>query len=235
MNFFLDKKGVIARILSTIPTFLIIVLIMGFFLVVVGFFSLLRGANVPAFIEGVDVGSYGDYGADVLFDVVEIEQERAMLLDVLIRDSLYREEEKYLYEKIKIGGFNNAEEESAAKEKIHDISRYGINLREGIKRLLEIKREGCFIVFFEKGKPVLSNLQSSRDIYFVVSNSKIANGNVEELEAYYDAGLLKGVSLDINSVLNDEKNFKFYMQYYFGKCYSYNELQKLIKDRRENG
>ncbi len=229
MNFFRDKRGIIARILSTIPTFFIIVLIMGFFLIVTGFFSLLRGANAPAFIEGVDA-----YDADngVLFDVVEIDGERFMLLDGLIKDSLYRDGEKDIRERIKVGGFSNAEEESSAKEKINDISRYGINLRESIKRLLEIKREGCFISFFEKGKPVLSNLRSSRDIYFVVNNGKVDNGNIGELEAYYDAGLLIEKKLFVH---DKGKNIEFYMRFYYGRCYNYRELQELINKRRENG
>ncbi len=228
----INSKGQLGKIITTIPVMIVIVFIIAIYLVLAGFAFKVRGENIPGFIESV--GS-----SDVLLlDEISVDNKNILILDGFIKDKLYEDEIKILSEKIRARGFNNLEEENAAKERLADISKYSRGLREGIRKGLEQNNlnnyngeKQCFIAFFEYGLPALSNWRSARDIYLVMENGNSDKGDINELEGYYDSGLLSLVKVPIK-FYNSE--ITFIVQGYYGRCYSNNELNEMINKRRSS-
>ena len=119
-----------------------------------------------------------------------------------------------------------------------DISRYSRGLREGIGKGLEQNNfndyngeKQCFIAFFDYGLPTLSNWRSARDIYLVIENGNSDKGDINELEGYYNAGLLSLIKMPIKPYNN---GIKFIVQSYYGRCHSNIVLGEMIHERRSS-
>ena len=229
----MNKNGVLGKILSTLPIFLLIVFIMGIFLILTGYTKITKAKDffMPLSVQNIELDS-------VLLKGISVNGESVLLLDGFLRDCRYKNEARMLNEKIKSRNFYSAEEENAAKERIAEISGYERKLRDQIKNELERFSVGsseryCFISFLHSGRPSLSEIVSSRDIYLIIKNGKSENGNVADLESYYDAGLLYETELLISSNFNGKEKEKFAILSYYGKCHSLSELEELISKRRE--
>lgn len=231
MNLRTNMRGQLGKIITTFPVMLLIFLVIVVYLLLSGFAFAVKSQSVPSVIEGV-------WTDNVLLKEIKINNENTLILDGFIRDRLYEDEIKILNEKIRFGGFNNREEENAAKDRAADISRYGINLREGLIKNLGETNAGnyrgekqCFIAFFDYGRPALNNWQFARDIYLRIEAGYIVvKSDIGELERYYDAGLLSLIKIPIK--LENNIDIEFVMQSYYGRCYNPIELEELINGER---
>lgn len=216
----MNRRGVAGKIITSFPVMILIFFIIAIYIISAAVLYTVKGAPSSLAIEGVELNN-------VLLKEIEIgdignSNKRELIFDGFSRERLFEEEEKKIRSKMQ-AGFDNAEEESKAKERIAEIAAYGLKLRENIKKeLIQINkkeydnsRKQCFIVFLDSGKAGLNNWQSARDMYLIVGNGDIKNGDVSELERYYNAGLFAELLLPLKF---EGKEIDFFMQYYYGKC-----------------
>lgn len=215
----MNRKGVAGKIITSFPVMILVFFIIAIYIISAAVLYKVKGAPSSLAIEGVELDNIllkeiviGDGGSS----------RRELIFDGFSKESLFEEEKRKIFSKMQ-AGFDNAEEESKAKERIAEIVAYGQKLRENIKKeLLQINKKEydnsgkqCFIVFLDRGEAGLNNWQSARDMYLIVGNGDIKNGDVSELEKYYNAGLFAELLLPLKF---EGKEIEFFMQYYYGKC-----------------
>lgn len=218
-----NKKGVIiGKILSTLPIFLLIVFFTGIFFILAAYaITVEKGkTNIPGLIENFN-------SDDFLFGEINIDGERIVLFDGLVRDAIYRNEWDELYSKIQAGVLT--QEERKRYEELNVVYNAGFarNLRESIMHELEkdsLNYKGehlCFIAFFNAGKPISERVKiGTRDIYFQLKDGNAETGDYADLQKYYNKGLLKTFQFTVGSnALNNKEKTGFIVQYYYGKCF----------------
>lgn len=214
----INKKGVLGKIFTSPFVMLLVVFIMGIGLFLAASIFLIKGANIPSVIESVNI-------EESFFDRIKVRGEAMSIVHGLIKDSVYRGEEKNLKNKLNAGIITREE-----RVRLEEANLFYGELRKVIKEMFEKKtsetNEQCLIIFLTDGRPVENNVDLARDIFFKF-NKETERINSYDVNFYYDAGLLRK-----QEVFIAKYKLPFVMQYYYGECYSLSELDNIIQERK---
>ena len=193
MIFNLNTRGQLGKIITSLPIFIGIFVILSFYLVFVIFFFEIRESSTPLNIKGVEFG-------EILFKEIEVNGVKMNFLDGLIRADL----------------------ESKNEEKSGRKSDYMFLVKEAIRLKLEKELssgEYCLMLFQGGGNIIPENTKvegNEKDIYYKFKDGKgEIRYNVLEMGEYQTKGHLNRLIFDVKA---SEFERKYDLSYYYGEC-----------------